>query len=206
MKINAVIFKKDKFKDLKYSSEKRKKLIFLTSYLSVFVLIGILMFLLHKDKTHTIFNECFREYIQFIKEKSKPEVFAGLLTGNLFYFILVLFFTFNLLGKPFIYIISGLKISGLSAIVAYLYYSYQIKGIEYTLLVLLPGKLLLIFAIILMINLTSSHIDEFIKRNCENKTDIGINLIKLLFIFLIIMISTAVDTLTAVTFSELFQL
>lgn len=206
MKINAVILRKDKIKSIRHLSDNRNKQIFLTVYLSVFVLAGIILFIYLKEKSAGTVNLSFNEYIQFIKTESKPVVFMGLLSGNISFFVLIIFLSSNLFGKPLIYILCALKISALSFVVTYLYNTFQIKGIEYALLVLLPGKLLLILAIILSITLASDFIDEFIRRKSESKAVFSNSIIKLLFVFSIILLSTAIDTITAVSFSALFQL
>lgn len=206
MKINAIIINKDRNNKVKSVPEYRGKLILLTIYLSAFVILGVAVAITNKDELYQSLNISLSEYFSFIKAESRAEIFIGLLSHNLLFVFIILFFSFNVFGNVFVYILSGLKIAGMSTVVTYLYSEYQLKGIEYSLFVFMPGKLIFILSIIMLILQSTSLINTIVLKKNDRRISLKGKITELVFIFILITLSTAIDSLTASMFSELFQL
>ncbi|MBR3815461.1 MAG: stage II sporulation protein M [Clostridia bacterium] len=206
MKINAIIINKDRNNKVKSVPEYRSKLILLTIYLSAFVILGVAVAISNKDELYQSLNISLSEYFSFIKAESRADIFIGLLSHNLLFVFIILFFSFNVFGNVFVYILSGLKIAGMSTVVTYLYSEYQLKGIEYSLFVFMPGKLIFILSIIMLILQSTSLINTIVLKKNDRRISLKGKITELVFIFILITLSTAIDTLTASMFSELFQL
>lgn len=206
MKINAIIINKDRNNKVKSVPEYRGKLILLTIYLSAFVILGVAVAISNKDELYQSLNISLSEYFSFIKAESRADIFIGLLSHNLLFVFIILFFSFNVFGNVFVYILSGLKIAGMSTVVTYLYSEYQLKGIEYSLFVFMPGKLIFILSIIMLILQSTSLINTIVLKKNDRRISLKGKITELVFIFILITLSTAIDTLTASMFSELFQL
>ncbi len=204
MKINAVIIPKRTFKPKEKSLPFNKNLLIITAILSVAALSGVLLYIIAKSQIDVHLSESFNFYTQSFIKKSKPEMFSGLLLEGLPYFFLMLLFSTSVIGDVFIYTLSFIKVLGLSTCITYIYSVYELKGIEYCLLVLLPGKFFLILGILLLINCCSSIIKTVTKRSKEFNFEPKNIAVKTVAVLIILLISSTVELLTTSMFSDLF--
>lgn len=205
MKINAVFLNREKSNIIQLTNAKKNVLIFNTVFLSLCVIAGIAMLFLGKNNIYNEIGGCFNEYIQFIKTESKLRIFTSLLSGNLIFYIIIIFLSLNLAGKILVYIFSGIKIAGLSAVITYLYFEYNIKGIEYASMVFLPGKLVFILSVFIIMDLSSRLRNMVFNKNRENRTEYNTFLISIVGELILIVTCCATDTLAISLFSELFH-
>ncbi len=139
--------------------------------------------------------------------KSKPEILSGLAVYNLIYFFALLVLSTSALGAPIILFISFIKSAGLTLVVSHIYAVYALKGIEYCLLVFLPGKAVLLFAMLLYTQLcckTSTKIASVIRGNYSDDKNIKPYIARVIIVILLFMFSTLMDFLTIISFSSLF--
>ena len=141
-------------------------------------------------------------------DKNKPEIFSGLICQNIFYCVLMLVFAFCIYGTPAVFFLSFIKAVGLGVLTTYIYDTYVLKGIEYCLLIIFPGKFILIFSMILLTQncyINSNSLTSFLTK----RTDEGVNLKKYILrtvvISLLMAISVTVDFITLISFSSLFD-
>ncbi|MBO7319002.1 MAG: stage II sporulation protein M, partial [Clostridia bacterium] len=144
MKVSAVISRPD----IRIDSTNKSALVS-SAVISFGIILGALLYVFAND---SLTGDLFDYFISFsvdFSNKNKPEIISGLIMQNIIYFVLMLIFGTSVIGTPAVYFLSLLKTSGLGLLIAYIYDCYALKGIEYCLLVMFPGKFLLIFAMVL---------------------------------------------------------
>lgn len=143
-----------------------------------------------------------------ITDKSKIEIFSGIILSGLVYFGIMFFLGGNVFGKELSLIVTAIKASGITAVIAFLYSHYALKGLEYCLLVFLPGKIIFIFA---MLFITKSCFDfsKKLRHGASESADIKavtkLYSLKAVFSLLIFMLSWIIDFLTLIIFTGLFD-
>ncbi len=180
------------------------------SFLSVFVglVIGAVTPLLSADGTAGEILSLFVSFNTQLADKSKIEIFSGIALSGLLYFGLMFLFGGNIFGKELLLFVTAIKASGITAVITFLYSQYALKGLEYCLLVFMPGKIILIFA---MLFLTKSCYDFSKKLRKgfaqaeENKTAVRLFSLKAVISLFILMLSWTADFLCILVFSGLFD-
>ena len=84
----------------------------------------------------------------------------------------------------------------------------MLKGIEYCLLVLFPGKFIMLFAMILLSQnclITSNNIRLSARGNKDRVVELDKYILRTVFIAMIILVSSTVDFITIISFSSLFD-
>lgn len=204
MKINAVIApKRIRLKNTELLQNKSTIITFLL--LVVAVVAGVLFYSLFNELLNENLCASFTAFSELVAEKSKPEIFSGLLLSIFIYLLLVFLFSTSVIGAPFIYILSFLKLMGLGAVVAYIYSAFGLKGIEYCLLVLLPGKFFLILAIMILTD-SAVHLSRSIRlKDSDNVIEYKIIFARFILVFIIATLSVLIDYATCIFFSSLFD-
>ncbi len=203
MKVSAVIHKPS------FSSDNTKKSALISTIILVAGIIsGTVVYMLSKDSVENELRELFLSFFTELSNKNKPEIISGLVMQNLGYFFLMLIFAVCAFGTPAVYFLSFAKALGLGMLTTYIYDAFALKGIEYCLLVFFPGKILLIFAMVLLTqNCYVMSLD--INRSLRNKSDGVVEFknfsLRALLILIIIFLSSFVDFLTVISFSSLFN-
>ena len=160
---------------------------------------------------HGIKSEILSVFLSFntdFADKTKTEILSGFVLSGLIYFALLFLFGGNVFGKELVLIITSLKASGITAIIAFLYAEYSLKGLEYTLLVFLPGKAVFFFAMLFM---TKSAYDFSgrLRRGLRDKDDMKIHTrlfcLKVLISFVVFALSWLIDFACICIFSGLFS-
>lgn len=153
-------------------------------------------------------NEILSLFVSFnteIADKSKMELFSGIILSGLLYFGAMFISGGNIFGKELSLIITAVKASGITAVIAFLYSQYALKGLEYCLLIFLPGKLIFMFGMLFM---TKCCFDFSKKLRCNSNEvikDTKLFSLKSSISFLIFMLSWTVDFLAIIVFSGLFD-
>ncbi|MBO5936971.1 MAG: stage II sporulation protein M [Clostridia bacterium] len=203
MKVSAVISRPD----IRIDST-NKSAIVSGAVISAGIILGAALYVFAKD---SLTGDLFDYFISFsvdFSNKNKPEIISGLIMQNIIYFVLMLIFGTSVIGSPAVYFLSLLKTSGLGLLIAYIYDCYALKGIEYCLLVMFPGKFLLIFAMVLLTQ-NCSHMSTGIYQCIKNTESRGADIRKFsarsVLILIILLISSLVDFVALISFSSLFD-
>ena len=203
MKINAVISKPS----VKINSV-NKSAITSAIMIVVGIIVGSIIYLINKDD---LVNSLFDYFISFsmdFSHKNKPEILSGIILSNIPYFIIMLVLGTSAVGTPGIFALTVVKSMGLGMLTTYIYDSFSLKGIEYCLLVTLPGKFILIFAMILATQnsfMTSDTIRESLISKEGRVVSLNKFLLRSIFILFLILLSALVDFIAIVSFSSLFN-
>lgn len=203
MKVSAVISKPSFVLDNTKKSALISCLIIIAGLLS-----GSILYILSKENLSGSLFDYFISFSVDFSDKNKPEIFSGLLLQNLIYFVSMLLFGTSVIGTPAVFIITFIKSAGLGLLTAYIYGSFALKGIEYCLLVLFPGKYFLIFAMLLLTQ-NCYCVSLGILQNLRNANNRGADFrkftVRSLLILIILIISATVDFIAVISFSSLFN-
>ena len=203
MKVNAVINKPS----LKLNNTNKSAVL---SFLVIFI--GVVSgAILYNFTDESLINELTALFIgntTDLLNNNKPELFYGLIVDSLIYFALMLIFAMCVYGTPAVFIISFAKAMGLSFLTTDIYGSFGLEGIEYCLLILFPGKFVLIFAMILLTQncfINSNNITKSINSDNNRVVDLKKYAIRTVVISGLIVVSAIIDFVTMISFSSLFE-
>lgn len=203
MKINAVISKPSL--KVNYTD---KTAILSAVIIALGIICGTIIFLLSDNSiTETLF-EYFISFTTDFSNKNKPEILSGLILSHIPYFIATIVLGLSVVGVYLIPIITFIKSIGIGLLITYIYQAFTLKGIEYCLLVLFPGKFFLIFAMILLTQnclITSNNIRLSAKGSKGRVVEPDKFILRTIFIVFIILASVAIDFITIICFSSLFD-
>lgn len=181
----------------------------LASFLSIFIglIFGSCIYNLPDFSLKNKLLSLFVSFSTEITDKTHIEIFSGFLLSALMYYAVMFFCGGNVFGKEFSMFATSVKASGISALIAFLYNQYGIEGFEYTLLVFIPGKCALIFAMLFLTECcfdTSSKLRSGI-NNADAKSLIKMFSLKNAVASVIMFISVLFDYLCLVGFSKLIS-
>ena len=203
MKINAVISKptlKFEFAD--------KIAVFSAVLIVIGIISGTVIYSVTKNNIVDSICEYFISFITDFSNKNKPEILSGLILSNIPYFIMMLIFGTNVIGTPGVIALTYAKSMGIGLLYTYIYDAYALKGIEFCLLVLLPGKFILILAMILLTQncyVTSNNIRKSLYNSENRAVSLSKFALRSLIIVTLFVISSIVDYFTLTSFSSLFD-
>ena len=206
MKISAVI--RNPSKDVFNTISENKSSVQSTVIIVLGIISGALLYVIN---TESLTGDLFKYFISYSMDfahKSKPEIFSGLLLPDIIYFIIMLILGTCAFGTSAVICISLVNSTGLGMLLTYIYDNFALKGIEYCLMVLLPGKFLLVLAMILLTQnsvVTSKSIRESVYTKNDRVVDFKKYTIRALVILAIILLSTLIDFLAIISFSSLFE-
>lgn len=204
MKINAVIGA-NRFKENKSVLKDYGTTISTVLILSLSIISGVIFYTFCNELFDAELSILFNNYTETFINKSKPEILSGLLLGNIIYFLLMILFSTSVIGAPFIYFVSALKVMGIGTIIAYIYSAFGLKGIEYSILIIFPGKFFLILSMIILIDSSVYMCTNIRKNQKENAVDLKKQVIRVVFVLLFMLVSSVIDFITLSVFSDLFQ-
>lgn len=169
------------------------------------LLFGIIIFSFSREFVSLEIGSALLNFNKTFVKMSYPEIFGRITLNGLSYFIAMYILGGSIFGKYLCPLLSTVKIIGISLITSFLYSDFGLKGLEYALLILFPGKVLLIFAMLIM---TKICIDYSRGVLCCDKVEFSAKLkkycIKTSVVFIIFLLSWTVDFLCIVIFSDLF--
>lgn len=171
------------------------------------LLMGCIFSYLFENQTGEKILSAFIDFATNHSNKSSAEIFSGIVLSLIPYFILMYFLGMSPRGKAAIFILTFLKSLGLSVVVTNIYFTYELKGIEYCLLVFFPGKIFLLFSMLLLTEncyATSKLIQQTIKNKNETKVDLLKYDFRNVFIAVIMLLSCVIEFVLIKAFSTLF--
>ena len=182
--------------------------------LTVFFVTGIITGAIILNKDSGITEKIFDFINKSVISKSGQginEIFINSLLSNILFFAVNIFFAFSLIGYPLVMWLPFLKGLGLGAVIGYLYIYYGLTGLGYTVLTLVPGATVSVFALITACNSSCEY-----SKNAYSKAIIGkgqfekgetkIFLIKQLIYICICAASSMTDALFSTIFLRFFEL
>ncbi len=186
----------------------KKSAIISSAVLASGIVTGSLIYIVSKTQVSTELWELFTSFCMDFSNKNKPEIISGLVMQNLAYYSLMLIFAVSAFGTPAVFFLSFIKTLGLGMLTTYIYDTFALKGIEYCLLVLLPGKIILLFAMVLLTqNCYIMSLDIY--RSLRNKSDRAVEFkkfsLRALLILILILVSSLIDFILVISFSSLFD-
>ena len=221
MKISAVFPKKrDKIKPLKaegtpkailkYKLTLSDKLLLVSGLVIMLgIMTGVLLF---RTNSSYMSGELCKYFLSFSTDfsgKSYIEILSGFLSVNIIFYCIMTVMGTSALGEIPIILMTFLQATGIGSLTSYLFTSYGIRGFEYFLLVLFPGKVvLLIGSLLLTQNCIKSviQIRQGLKQASHEQYSLKLYLIRSLFILAIIIASCLIDSVTIKLFAPLFSL
>lgn len=203
MKINAVISKPT----VKINSA-NKTAIASAVIIAVGIIIGSLTISVSDESIIAKLMDYFISFATDFTNKNKPKILSGIMLSNLPYLISMLILGTSVFGTPAVVLLTAGKSVGMGLLTTYIYSAYSLKGIEYCLLVFLPGKIVMIFAMILLTQnciLTSMSIWQSTKTQGSGVVAIDKFMLRSVFIVSLFLLSALIDFLAIISFSQLFD-
>lgn len=159
----------------------------------------------------SIFDSLKTYFLEFATEfsgKNKPEIISGLIVSYIPYVIIMLIFGMCACGAMPIFLVSFFKSAGIGMTATYIYDVYALKGLEYSLLVFYPGKIIAVFAMLILTHscyAMNNEISSSIKGKCDSPVRVDRYIVRTLLISSIFAVASVVEFLTIICFSELFS-
>ena len=202
MKVSAIIKKPGK------NAIENKSAIFASLVIIIGIISGVLLYVFNKTEISVKLSESFIKYAAEFSQKNKPEIFSGLIGYDLIFLLVMTILGTCAFGTPALICLSIVSSMGLSMLTAFIYDNFALKGIEYCLMVFLPGKFFLILALILLTQncvVTSKSIIDSLNSKADRVVDFRKYSLRVLVIAVIIFLSAIVDFITLTGFSSLFD-
>ncbi len=172
------------------------------------LLSGVLIFVAAEEY---LIGEIYENFIRFstdFSSKTSLEILSGNIISHIPYIALLVIFGLSIYGTIPILLISLIKTMGLGLVSAYIYSTYSLKGIEYSIMVFFPGKLILIFSILILMHIcvsSSIRIRQSVAGELQTKYSLSEYLAKVSIGILLYLLSSLTDCLAVVCFSSLFN-
>lgn len=204
MKINSVII--NRFKAYKTTDLSRYSGTLVTFFIMLSAMIsGSVFYFMSdiglKDKIGEVFVHFNEQYMA----KSKPEIFLGLLMWALLYLITMLLCSTSVIGTPFVYLINFIRISALSILISHMYWSYGLRGFEYSLLVLLPGKLFLLLSYLIITDVCIDITKNIRSVSEKYRSDVKNIFMRVIIGIIMTLLQIITDYSVLTLFSGLFE-
>ncbi len=205
MKISAII-SKDIIKTSDAMKDRLNIKVF--SVIALALLSGTLLYILSENHLIEEMRDSFTNFYGQFTSKSKTEVFTGILLAHLPYVVLMIILGSSTVGYLLIPLLSYIKITGIGVLNSYLYSAFGLKGLEYSLLIFFPGKFLMLFSVIFLMQCcidNSVSVKNIIKGESRVKKNGTYYLIRITVAVLLLALSALIDCILAVSFSSLFS-
>jgi uncharacterized membrane protein SpoIIM required for sporulation len=137
--------------------------------------------------------------------------FFNSLAVNAIFFISNLFFAFSLIGTPFIITLPMFKGFGAGCLCGYLYVTYRLTGLIYSVLMICPGAIISAFAFIMACNDSceyskNAYLKAIKSKGQYEKEETRVYLTRQLVFSGICIVSSAIDSIAEELFSKFFQI
>ncbi len=203
MKIKAVFMSRPKSKSRRAFSKEKTNNYTLIFFLSAAVILGVIIFAVNKSSIVNEFSEPYVYFLDSLATKSKPDIFLGLIKNTLSYVLLVLLFSTSAIGDILIYLLSFIKLAGMSAFTAFLYSRFGIAGIKYCFAVYIPGKCLFTVATLILIDLCIKISKDYRQKNRMSKQETQQAGKKMILVVLFLIASVCVEFFCLCVFTPL---
>ena len=205
MKISAVL-PKGVIKNNEASSERINIKIFFA--LALALIEGTVIYIASESYLSSEMLDSFKGFFSDFSSKSMIEVFTGLVLTNLPFLIFSIILGSSTSGYIIIPLMGFLKITGIGVVNTYIYSAFGLKGVEYSLLVFYPGKFLLMFSFLFLMQAcieNSLRIKNIAKGECRAEKYSISYAVKIIAATITMLLSSVVDCILIAAFSKLFS-
>lgn len=210
-----LVKKKTNFNNNKYFSyyiniivENRRNLIMLALF-AFGMLLGATII---KDSTSAVtvkLAELFDRYRELRNQQSIFSNFCGSMLTSLIFMAVTFIFGLCSIGVPLISIVPVIRGLGLGMISGHLYSEYALNGLGYSLLVLYPGSLISIIALLMCCNesilMSQDMFLVMMNKPAKNSSAIKMYCARYLVILIIAAIGAATDAICLLAFERFFE-
>lgn len=208
MKLSATINRREIFHG--YSKNRFPKNL-LISFITIIIgiICGTIIYIINSD---FISNRLVKYFVSFYTEfsgKKFYEIFCGIILSFLSYYILLVIFGTSVLGFVPTIATAFFKAFGMGCLATYIISAYELHGFEYFLLIIFPGKILIIFSLLLLTEMcidSSQRIKELSEKGSAERFSLNLYLKKSLLILIMMILSALTETICIKLFSSLFEL
>lgn len=139
------------------------------------------------------------------------ENFCNSLSVSGLFIAINIFLGFSLIGYPFIMWLPFLRGMGMGTVCGYLYSSYRLSGLGYSLLIIYPGALVSTFAFVLACNDSCEYSKNAFSKSIQGrghfeKDETKVYLIRQVVFLGICAVSAIIDALFSMGFSRFFEI
>lgn len=208
MKISAVITKKPRIKmrELKLNFSDRT-LLLIFSVMLFSIIGGAVSYRIKSALFKTAIFDSFVAFSTDLSGKSFFEAFSGFFAVDLSALIVFSILGTSVFGELPILIATVFRTIGIGALGAYLFDSFALEGFKYFLIIILPGKILMFFALLLTVQ-NCFQMSRKIRINSTGKSnefpDLKIYLIRNSVAMVIFALSAVTDTFLLRFLSQYF--
>ena len=194
------------------SIKKNWKSLLLLSLFAFGILLGTYILKQNIDFTDSTLANIINECIKSKKEQSIASNFIDSLKFNLLFLLITFIFGFCAVGTPIITLIPIIKGLGMGLMCGYLYLKYNFSGLGYCVLIIYPGLIISMFALITACNFSMSFSYEMLlsvagnnKKDSKGEYQLKLFCIRYLIVLVLSILASAVDSITIKLFSGLFS-
>lgn len=210
--MNDLILKKINGKDVLFNLNKNKHYIEMYFIIIVSIIFGVLVSKNESKVVSSYLTQLFSNYYNNGEIYSFFNIFLNSLSSSFVYLFLLFVFGTCTFGCFFTPIIIFIKAIGYGLLSGFLYSNYQLKGVCFYLLVVLPGAILLLTGFVLAGKESYEFSLLFFKLLKKDSKPIKFNedfksySLRFLIIFSVMIFSSFVDSLTGKVFLKFFKL
>lgn len=207
MKISAT-FKRPKIDTGSFKGILPQGLGISTAVFTLGIIVSAIVFILNQNFISENIASYFNSFYLSLSSKNFLEIFCGDILVLLPFYVLLVIFGTSAFGSVAGLVTLFFKSFGLGATVSFLFYKYQLKGIEYFLLVFLISKLILVFDLLFISQncvSSSQKIKKLAERVQSDSFDFKLYGKKCLFAFIVMLISCLTEAICIKIFSPLFN-
>lgn len=204
MKINAVVTKNIvNFK--RFDLIKNSKTIITFSVMLSAIIFGALFYNFAATDFKDTLTSLFQCYSDIISEKNKTEILAVILLPSVLFTVVMLLCSSSVIGMPFIYAIDFIRVSSLTILISHICSLYALNGIEYCIIVLLPGKSFMLLSYMIITDASSDIIKSIRRHSGNSRIDIQNMFFRISAGVVLTFLHIVTDYLTVTIFSGLFD-
>lgn len=161
-----------------------------------------------------IYDNIISLFENYLNHKSGQGIllnFCNSLSVNILFYLINIFFSFSVIGIPFIISLPMLKGFGLGCFCGFLYSTYRLTGLGYSLLTVYPGAIVSTLVFILACNDSSEYSKNLFLKSIKGKgnyekDETRVYLTRQLVFSGICAVSSAIDSVSYALFSGFFEI
>ena len=197
MKINAVITKKPRIKLQNFEFNLvNRSLFFIAGIMLLSILSGALIYKLKSEVIKASVFEMFVAFSTDVTGKSFFEAFSGFFAVDLSVLVILSLLGTSAFGRFPILIAAAFRTFGIGALGAYLFDSFGSAGLKYFLIIILPGKIFMFFALLLSVQncfQTSRKVNLYTLERSTEKIDYKIYAARNAVALVVFALSSVID-------------
>ena len=161
-----------------------------------------------------IYDNIITLFENYLNQKSGQGIllnFCNSLSVNILFSLVNIFFSFSVIGIPFIISLPMLKGFGLGCFCGFIYSTYKLTGLGYSLLTVYPGAIVSTFVFVLACNDGCEYSKNLFMKSIKGKgnyekDETRVYLTRQLLFWGISAVSSAIDSVSYALFSGFFKI